>query len=146
LFLEWLVFDRVGLELDVGLTELERTYDLSSGLGSVEESARPIILGANLYFKDHGRRGFRGFVGLGTGTVSVDYKLSGGTLGSQTSSHSVTMNTLKFGLDWQTETAGLRTQIISWVGKLSDTDSIATSKQTVDYTATVFTIGVFAVF
>lgn len=146
LFLEWLVFNRVGLELDIGLTELERTYELNSVLGSVEETARPIMLGANLYFKDHGRRGFRGFVGLGTGTVSVDYKFSGGSVGSASSSHSVSVNALKVGLDWQTETAGLRTQLISWIGKLTDTESISGFKQTVDYTATVFTIGVFAIF
>jgi opacity protein-like surface antigen len=148
-FLEYIFFGRIGLEFTLGLTEMQRSYELSSGgttISNVEESARSALLGLNLYFSDHASPGIKTFFGLGSGVVSVDHSLRGGTLGTQSSSVAVQVNTLKLGLDWIKENSGLRVQVLSQTGEDIDTQAIAGYTQTVDYTATGLSIGVFAFF
>lgn len=149
LFFEYVFFGRIGLELSTGLTEMVRNYDLESGgttISSVEESARTSLLGLNLYFSDHGAPGLKFFFGLGTGIVSVSQKFTGGTLGSQSASHSVPVNVLRLGMDWIRDKAGFRAQVATQTGESADAETLTGYKQTVDYTGTVAGIGVFAFF
>lgn len=149
LFLEYIFFSRIGLELATGLTEMTRNYDLKSDgttISSVEESARTTLLGLNFYFSDHGSPGVKFFFGLGTGIISVSHKFSGGTLGSQSSSQSVPVNVLRLGMDWITDKAGIRAVVSSQTGEAADTETLTGYKQTLNYSATVAGIGVFAFF
>lgn len=149
LYLEYIFFGRIGLELGVGVTEMTRSYELESGgtnLGNVKESARSALVGLNLYFSDHSSPGVKTFFGLGGGVITVDHAISGGSLGGQSSSQTVPVNTLKLGLDWIKENSGLRVQAFSHTGETIDTEAIEGYTQTVDYTATGFSIGVFAFF
>ena len=149
LFLEYVFFGRIGLELATGLTEMVRNYELESGgttISSVEESARITLIGLNLYFNDHGSPGIKYYFGLGAGVASVSHTFTGGTLGSQSSSQSVPLNVLKVGLDWITDKAGLRVQVATQSGEATDTEAITGYKQTLDYGATIIGIGVFAFF
>ncbi len=149
LFVEYLLFGRIGLELDLGIPELTRTYELESGgttISTVTETAQAILLGLNLYFSSHEVPGVKPFFGLGAGTLSVDHKFGGGTLGTQSSSQTLQLNVLKVGLDWIKDNSGLRAEVYSWTGQSSDTAAIQGYTQTIDYTATGFAIGVFVFF
>lgn len=150
LFLEYVFFSRIGLELATGLTEMVRNYDLlktdGTKISTVEESARTTLLGLNFYFSEHGSPGVKFFFGLGTGVVSVSHKFSGDPLGNQSSSQSVPVNVLRLGLDWITDKAGIRAHVSSQTGEAADTETITGYKQTLNYSATVVGIGVFAFF
>ncbi|MBI4081356.1 MAG: hypothetical protein HY423_01970 [Candidatus Lambdaproteobacteria bacterium] len=149
LFAEYIFFGRLGVELGATLTPLARTYDLESGntlVSTVTETTTSALLGANLYFGRNRARGFNFFFGLGTGYYSTAHAFKGGTLGEQSSSQQVPVNMLKFGMDWMLEQAGLRFQYAMLSGKLSDTEAIPSNTQTLDYTASVLTVGVLAFF
>ena len=149
LFAEFVFFSRFGIEFDVGLTESEREYKLESGgtlISDVDESARLSAVFANLYFQDQASPGFKFFFGLGTGVYRVRHKFNGGTLGSESSSENVLVNMMKVGMDWLTDNAGLRVQIISMEGDTKDGQEVTGNNQILDYTATVLAIGVFAFF
>lgn len=149
LLLEYIFFGRIGLELDFGVPELTRTYELQSDgatLSTVTEKAQAILLGLNLYFSSHETPGVKPYFGLGAGQITVDHEFNGGTLGSQSSSQSLQLNVLKVGLDWIRENSGLRVEVFSWTGEDSDTTAIAGYTQTISYTATGFSIGVFVFF
>ncbi len=149
LFVEYLFFGRIGLEFNLGIPELTRTYELETGgttISNVTETAQAILLGLNLYFNSHDTPGVKPFFGLGAGRLSVDHEFSGGSLGSQSSSQTLQLNVLKIGLDWIKDNSGLRAEVFSWTGQNSDTAAIQGHTQTIDYTATGFSIGVFVFF
>lgn len=147
---EFILFNRFGIELNVGLLPMEREYKLvqSDGtlIANVDEAARLVSLSANLYFQDLSTTGFKFFFGLGAGTVRVSHRFSDGTLGTQSSDVSVTVSLLKFGMDWLTDQAGFRAQIVTMEGETQDGQEIAGYEQFINYTATVATIGVFTFF
>ena len=62
------------------------------------------------------------------------------------SSQSVPVNVLRLGMDWITDKAGIRAVISSQTGEAADTEAITGYKQTLNYTAIVAGIGVFAFF
>lgn len=147
---EFILFNRFGVELNVGLLPTEREYQLQDASGTlvanVDETATPILLSTNLYFQDLSTTGFKFFFGLGAGLVSVSHNLTGGTLGSDSSDVTVTVNLIKVGMDWLTDKAGFRAQVVSMEGSTQDGLEIPGFLQTIDYTATVATIGVFTFF
>lgn len=118
---EFILFNRFGIELNVGLLPMEREYKLvdSSGnlIANVDEAARLVALSANLYFQDLSTTGFKFFFGLGAGTVRVSHRFSDGTLGTESSDVSVTVSLMKFGMDWLTDQAGFRAQVVSMEGE-----------------------------
>lgn len=149
LFAEFVFFNRFGIEFSVALTDAEREYKLESGgtlIANVDETARLSAVSANLYFQDQSTPGFKFFFGLGTGVFRVQHKFSGGTLGTESSKENVLVNMMKFGMDWLTDNAGLRLQVISMEGDTKDSGEVAGHDQILDYTATVLAIGVFAFF
>ena len=149
-YAEFILFSRFGVELNVGLLEMEREYALSDSSGTllanVTETARPTTVSFNLYFQDQSSTGFKFLFGLGAGIIDVEHNFSGGSLGTEYSNETVTINLMKFGMDWLTEKAGFRAQVVAMEGDKKDSDEIATYQQTIDYTATVATIGVFTFF
>ena len=147
IYAEYVFFSRFGVEVDLGLTEMEREYNLASGglTSSVVENARLTAVYANLYFQEQSSTGFKLFFGLGTGVVSVEHNFAG-ALVTGSSQKSVRVNLLKGGVDWLTDKAGFRAQIISMQGDTDDAQELPTFIQTIDYTATVFAIGVFVFF
>lgn len=151
-FLEFLFFGRMGVELGVGLTEMTRTYSLGGAAEAVdlnvEETARPTVVGLNIYSGDHSSGGVKYFFGLGTGQVAVSHTYSGTGITAAASSVTVPINTLKIGLDWITENAGVRLQFISQSGEKTDTETHSGDAytQTVSYAASVFAVGVFSFF
>lgn len=147
---EIILFNRFGVELNVGLLPMEREYKLEEADGTlianVDESARLISLSTSLYFQDLSTTGFKFFFGLGAGIVQVSHEFSDGTLGPESSDETITVNLIKFGVDWLTDKAGLRVQIVSMEGDTQDGQEIPGFEQTINYTATVATIGVFTFF
>lgn len=149
-YAEFILFSRFGVEFNVGLLEMEREYTLTDSSGTlvanVTETARPTTVTFNLYFQDQSTTGFKFLFGLGAGVIDVEHRFSGGTLGSEFSKESVTISLMKFGMDWLTDKAGFRAQIVTMEGDREDSDEVPTYQQTIDYTATVATIGVFMFF
>lgn len=147
---EFILFNRFGIELNVGLLPMEREYKLVDSTGAlisnVDEAARLLSLSANLYFQDLSTTGFKYFFGLGAGTVRVSHRFSGGSLGTQSSDVSVTVNLMKFGMDWLTDQAGFRAQVVAMEGDTQNGQEIPPFEQLINYTATVATIGVFTFF
>jgi hypothetical protein len=149
IFAEFVFFNRFGIEFNTALTDAEREYKLESGgtlISNVDETARLSSVSANLYFQDQSTPGFKFFFGLGTGVFRVQHRFAGGTLGNESSKENVAVSTVKVGMDWLTENAGLRVQVISMEGDTTDTGEVPGFEQTLDYTATVLAIGVFAFF
>ena len=148
LYAEMVFFSRFGIEVDIGLTEMEREYDLNIGgtLASVDESSRLTAVFANLYFQDQSTTGFKFFFGLGSGVVQVTNSFTSGALGVGSVRQSVQVNLMKIGLDWLTENAGFRTQLITMTGDKENETAIPGFKLISDYSATVFAIGIFAFF
>lgn len=149
-YAEFILFSRFGVEFNVGLLEMEREYTLTDSSGTlvanVTETARPTTVTFNLYFQDQSTTGFKFLFGLGAGVIDVEHRFSGGTLGSEFSKESVTISLMKFGMDWLTDKAGFRAQIVTMEGDRKDSDEVTSYQQTFDYTATVATIGVFTFF
>ena len=149
-FFEYILFDRLGLELETGLTAAVRDYQLKDAGGTVitnvSESSRPVILGMNLYFSSHSGSGLKPYIGLGAGQMGVSMELNGGILAQQTFSHTVPLNTIKLGFDWIKDNSGARLEAMSIAGSTIDTTSISGYTQTVDYNATVVGIALFAFF
>ena len=149
-FFEYVLFDRLGLELQAGLTAATRDYQLKDASGAlisnVKESARPVIVGMNLYFTSHSGSGLKPYMGLGAGQMAVTTEFSGGALATQNVAHTVPLNTIKLGTDWIKENSGARLEVMSISGSTIDSSSIAGFSQKVDYTATVVGIALFAFF
>lgn len=151
IFFEYIVFGRLGVEGSTTLTRAVRDYQLEDSgatlLADVQDSARQLMFGLNLYLSDHEKGGLKYYFGLATGQVYVTQAISGsGTFPSGLISHQVPVNTLKLGVDWIRDRAGLRLQLISQTGSTTDRSTLGGYTQTIDYTATVLAIGAFAFF
>ena len=149
-FLEYLISERFGLEINSSVSPLKRTYTLESGgtviSQNVIEEASYTLFGANLYFSKAGRKGLKFLVGLSAGTADITHSFEGGTLGTDSSSNSTSVTVVKLGMDWITKLAGFRFQYQNWEGTASNTTQIAGVKQTGDMTGSVISLGVFAFF
>jgi len=149
LFLEWLIFNRVGLELGASVTPLERTYELESGgttVSEVTESAQLIVFGANLYLNRRTSRGFQYLIGVGGGTLTVSHEFKNGSLGNQSSSLTLPVTFIKVGVDYLIRGGGARLQFSSFTGSARDIDEISGYKQTLDYNLGILGLGVFIFF
>jgi len=144
LFIEYVFFGRIGVELAYSLTPYTRTSDLDTGLSDTE-SVTSALAGANLYFGRNRTRGFNFFFGLATGTYSSKHEFDGGALDGQTASQTVPVNVMKLGVDWIMEQAGLRLQYGVVSGKLTESEDLGVA-QTLDYNASLLTVGVLAFF
>ncbi len=149
LFVEWLASDHFGLEIASTVAPLQRSYQLGSGTpvsDNVNESATFTTIGANLYFTRAKRKGFQYLVGVATGTMQVKHEFEGGTLGKVSSTNSFPINTVKLGVEWVTEMAGVRLQYVATSGSTSNTTQLTNVKQTVNYTGGMAVLGVYAFF
>ena len=150
LFLEWLISERFGLEINSAISPLKRTYSLESGGTTISENVVEevsyTLFGANLYFSKAGRKGLKFLVGLYAGTAEISHAFEGGTLGTTTTSNSTSLTVFKLGMDWITKMAGFRLQYQNWEGTASNTTEITGIKQTGDMTGSVISLGVFAFF
>ncbi|MEE8396229.1 MAG: hypothetical protein V3S29_09255, partial [bacterium] len=138
-FIEYVLFGRLGVEASTSLTQAVRDYELEDAsatkLADVQDSVRHAMFGLNLYLTDHEKGGLKYYFGLGTGQVYVTHAISGaGTFPSGLISHRVPVNTLKLGMDWISERAGFRLQVISQTGSFTDRSSLSGYRQTIDYT------------
>ena len=149
-YAEFILFSRFGVEINTALLAMEREYALNDAsgalIGNVTETARPTTLSFNLYFQDQSTTGFKFMFGLGAGIVTVDHRFEGGTLGQASSNETVTINLMKFGVDWLTDKAGFRAQLIAMTGDARNGAQIIGFQQDYSYDATVATIGVFTFF
>jgi len=150
MFLEYILFGRLGLEVRSGMTAAVRNYQLTDANGAiisnVKEEARPTMMGLNLYFSSHESGTLKPYVGLGSGRINVNMDFSSGSLGPQQSKHKVPINTIKFGVDWVKDNAGARLEVLNQSGSNIDSTSIPTYSQTADYTTTVIGLALFAFF
>jgi hypothetical protein len=150
LFIEYLISERFGLEINSTISPLKRTYSLESGGTTISqnviEEASYTLYGANLYFSKAGRKGLKFLVGLFAGTADISHSFEGGTLGTKSTSDSTSVTVVKLGLDWITKMAGFRFQYQNWEGTASNTTQISGVKQTGDMTGSVISLGVFAFF
>ncbi|HUJ76051.1 MAG TPA: hypothetical protein VL359_14400 [bacterium] len=147
--LEFLPSQRFGLEVAYALTPLERNYQLGPAgatSNNVTESASYTTFGANLYLFGDDRLGLHPEVGVATGSLAVSQKFSGGTLGTTSTNNTVNVNIVKAGLDYMTQVAGFRLQVQYWQGSTSNSTAITGIRQTVDYSSTAVSLGVFAYF
>ena len=150
LFLEWLPADRLGLEFGTTLTPLSRTYKLkgaSTISDTVTESLANVALGLNLYFSRARRRGFTFLLGLGVGSGTVTHAFEGGTLGTKSSANKLTTNTVKLGMDWVTDLAGLRLEYLYVTGQTRSTTALpSASLQEIKVAGSVIGLGIYAFF
>lgn len=148
LYFEWVFSDRISFEMGSSITPMVRSYDLgvNGAFSSVSESSKITLTGANLYFGSAGSEGIVFFTGLATGKVAIAHEFTGGSLGDQTSSASVPVNTLKLGMDWVMAGANARLMYSMVSGDYSDSTSITGYKLSYDYKATILTLGVSAYF
>ena len=150
LVLEFLMFERFGLELSTALTSAERNYSLVIGgttiSSNVTETVSVTQIGVNLYFGAAYKKGFNFLIGLGLGPAKVTHEFEGGTLGTTSSTNTINLNTLKLGFDWVTELATLRLQYQNWNGRTSSSTNLTNVLQTVDLGGDVFVLGVLAFF
>ena len=149
IFAEYIFFEMISLELGYGLTTLARSYDLEDSgtkISTVNESVSTVLVGSNLYFNGSSGTGLKYFLGLDTGIYTVAHDFSGGTLGEETSSIPVAVNTIKLGVDWLMTNAGFRFQYLNVTGEDSDTSAISGYTQNFVFESGVATIGVLAFF
>ena len=134
LLLEYVLSQRVGIEVGVGIIPAVRDFELKAESQSVGEIKQTLsmkyLFGINAYFSAIGGNGFKPFSGIGVGSFSVAsaYK-NGGRVNSnlsekeqsdliaifpekQTVVTAVQGQYLKLGVDWLIDAAGLRLQYI----------------------------------
>lgn len=149
LFFEWVMSERLGLEIGSTLTPLKRVYTLKGAAvvsDSVTETLNTTSVGLNLYFNKATRRGLKFLLGLGVGSAKVTHEFEGGTLGTQSTTNDLTLNTLKLGLDWITNFAGLRLQYLATSGTTRSSTNLTGVIQTVDAAGSGVVLGIFAFF
>ena len=149
--MEYVFFDRMGFEVGVGVTPLARNYELTMGATkvTVEEKARTLLYGANLYFNGASGNGFKFLAGLNTGrmTVSHSFDGAGSAVDQKSSTVPITLNGIKLGFEWLSDNAGARLTYGTLTGgrKVKNTP-VAAWDQTYAYTAAMLTLGIFAFF
>ena len=152
LFLEYLVSEYFGFELDYTTSPLERNYDLEIKQtntfisDNVTETATYYTYGFNLYLDKAFAKGLNTWVGVATGAMTVVQEFEGGSLGDKSATHKLNLDVVRAGVDWSTEVAGFRARAHYQVAKNTTTKAIEGVKQTMDYSGPGFSVGVFAKF
>lgn len=152
-FIEYILFGRFGVEASTTLSRPRRSFELNDGtatlMSEVEDRHRTSLFGLNVYLNDHAKGGLKYYFGLATGETRVTRNLGGsGTLSAFNGTYqdTVPVETLKLGVDWILEKAGIRVQYISMTGSATDRNTLTGYNETVSYDATVLAIGAFAFF
>ncbi|MDH5751370.1 MAG: hypothetical protein OEZ59_02995 [Deltaproteobacteria bacterium] len=149
---EWIFFDRISIEIDYGLTPLERNYEIIDGAAvtvNVDESARTMLYGTNIYFNGASGSGFKLLMGLRTGTITVthEYTGTGSTLDTLSSSVKVPVNLVDLGVDWVFDNAGVRLKYSMLNGKTKVQDSPDVGfTETFEFGGGMTTLGIYSFF
>lgn len=150
LFYERLITKRFSVGLSYS-SFLERTmeFDVGSSTNTILETGSMFTIDFKSYFKSHIRTGFKPYVGVGFGTVTLSSKVTTDTSGTEsegTTGASIPITALSIGADYLVDFGGVRADLSIITGGRDDTSGHDTYNATYTLTGTSFGIAVFGFF